>query len=182
MTAQLPLWNRKGEIVGYALIDDDDYEECSQYRWRISRSRTRRYPARSFREPLTREFRLVLLHQHLLRLTSGSGLECDHINGDALDNRRANLRLVTHAQNMQNLHGPYRNSTTGYRGVHQYKDTGRFAAYVRAHGKHIHLGSFGTAEEASEAAIAARAKYMTHAPESDGRVSLPNAIAAASVN
>lgn len=33
------------------------------------------------------------------------GMMADHINGDGLDNRRANLRWVNHTQNMQNRRG-----------------------------------------------------------------------------
>ena len=40
------------------------------------------------------------LHQFLLELSPDE--EGDHINGDTLDNRRENLRAVTHSQNAQN--------------------------------------------------------------------------------
>jgi HNH endonuclease len=44
------------------------------------------------------------------------GKEIDHINGDILDNRDANLRFVTHTQNMRNLRLSKRNKS-GCRGV-----------------------------------------------------------------
>jgi hypothetical protein len=42
----------------------------------------------------------VLLHNFLIGRRSG--LEVDHVNGDSLDNRRANLRFVTHGVNVAN--------------------------------------------------------------------------------
>ncbi len=53
----------------------------------------------------------------------------DHINGNGLDNRRANLRLATFAQNARN-HRLFKNNSTGFRGVHLQKQSGRFVAYI----------------------------------------------------
>ncbi len=43
----------------------------------------------------------LYLHREIAGLTPGDGLEVDHINNDRLDNRRSNLRVLTHAQNRQ---------------------------------------------------------------------------------
>lgn len=76
------------------------------------------------------------------------GMECDHINGDKLDNRRRNLREVTHRQNHQNR-PPGRGCASRYKGVSPSAAPGRWRARISPHGKEIHLGSFGSEEEAA---------------------------------
>lgn len=66
-------------------------------------------------------------------------MEIDHINGNGLDNRKENLRFVTHRQNMQNQH---RQKTSVFPGVCFDKRVGRWASQIRVNGKLKHFGSF----------------------------------------
>lgn len=88
----------------------------------------------------------ILLH----RLITGakSGQEVDHINGDTLDNRRSNLRIVTHSQNNLNKTMPVTNKS-GFKGVCACRQTGRWIAQIRINGKQTHLGRFDTPEDAA---------------------------------
>ncbi len=107
-----------------------------------------------------------LLHRDILRLPMSVGrtrsgrIEVDHINGDPLDNRHSNLRLVTHAQQMQNKKA-YRNNQSGFRGV--YWDRGRWKAEAKLNGIKHYIGRFLTKEEASQAAIGWRKEHMPFA-------------------
>ena len=81
--------------------------------------------------------------------------EMDHINGDPLDNRWANLREVTRAQNEANKHKANRNSKTGVRGV--WPDgKGKFIAAVMRNRVRKWFGPFQTIEEAAAAYKEAR--------------------------
>jgi hypothetical protein len=80
----------------------------------------------------------------------------DHINGDRLDNRIANLREATHAQNMCNR-SVASHSLTGVKGV-SYRGKGKWRAYLVADGKKISLGNFSSLEAAGAAVSEARQK------------------------
>lgn len=101
--------------------------------------------------------RVQLLHRLLLNCPEG--YQVDHINGNRLDNRRSNLRIVTQQENLQNRHYDSRNKS-GYRGVCYCKQTGKWKAYARHNGKQVWLGRFDTAEEAAESAKASRLSLM----------------------
>jgi hypothetical protein len=84
--------------------------------------------------------------------------EIDHINGIKTDNRIVNLRVVTRQQNNQNILRPKRRNKTGFLGVGIHKD--RFTATIRVNKRTIYLGSYDTAEQASE--IYLKAKRELH--------------------
>jgi hypothetical protein len=84
----------------------------------------------------------------------------DHINGDTLDNRRANLRIVTKAENGANRVKPHACNTSGYRGVSYDKFSGKWAAYVSPNYSKKHLGRYVDPVFAAAVAATWRALYM----------------------
>ena len=85
---------------------------------------------------------------HRMIMNAPPGVEVDHVNREGLDNRRANLRLCTHMENMRNRRVRY-NNRCGLKGVTPYK--GRFLAQIGCDGKNHKLGVFYTPEAAHEA-------------------------------
>jgi len=89
--------------------------------------------------------------------------QIDHINQNKADNRMENLRLVTHAENMQNR-PCQRNNVSGFKGVAPCRRTGRWQALICSNNKQIHLGLFATPEMAHAAYCAAAARLHTANP------------------
>jgi hypothetical protein len=83
----------------------------------------------------------------------------DHINGNPLDNRLCNLRVVNHTQNRRNSKRPITNKS-GFKGVCFEKKPRRWRAYVYVNRKRIHIGYFDTPEEAHLAYCAAAATHF----------------------
>ncbi len=74
--------------------------------------------------------------------------ELDHKNRDTLDDRIDNLRVATRQQQGQNTSLSSSN-TSGYKGVSWSKAAQKWKATIRVNGKDVHLGVFGSAEQAS---------------------------------
>jgi HNH endonuclease len=92
--------------------------------------------------------RLGLLHRAIMKAPPGSVV--DHINGIRLDDRRCNLRLVTHQENLQNHISPPR-SNTGHYGVTFDANRGRYCAYATLSGRRVFLGRFRDLDSAVDA-------------------------------
>jgi hypothetical protein len=87
------------------------------------------------------------------------GLQCDHTNRDRTDNRRKNLRRVTHSGNMRNV--PLRSDNkSGCRGVGMDKSRGKWAAYLGGGRARIYLGRFERFEDAKSARIRAEDGWL----------------------
>ena|SRR5205085_3618452 len=156
-TARIPLRARDGSIRAYALIDAADAEWANRYRWSLSNAG---YTVRNVKEHgRTRQYSL---HRELLGLGKGDGRECDHINRDKLDDRRANLRVLVRGQNPQNRPSQ-RTSTSAYRGVCWNTKVGKWMAYVRPNNRFVFCGHFVNETDAAEAAREARARLMPYA-------------------
>lgn len=82
--------------------------------------------------------------------------QVDHINGDPTDNRLANLRMATPAQNQQNQRRARADNKCGLLGVSLCR--GRWQAEIRLNGKGIYLGRFDTPKQAHDAYLAAKAR------------------------
>jgi hypothetical protein len=74
--------------------------------------------------------------------------EVDHINGNRLDNRKENLRIVTRRENQQNKKHNRQNNTVG---TTFNKRLNKFVAQIWANGRRRHLGVFNSEQEASRA-------------------------------
>jgi|SRR3990172_583006 len=80
-----------------------------------------------------------------------AGLEVDHIDqATLLDCRRSNIRIATRAENIRHRR-KNRNNTSGYIGVTWHKGAQKWMAQASVKRRHVHLGLFGTAEEAARA-------------------------------
>lgn len=130
----------KNARSGYAIIDINDYSTISKYNWYLN---NHGYPVTS---KVGSGGHKLLIH----KLIMTDNREVDHINGDKLDNRRSNLRYVTHQQNIWNTPMPKRN-TSGYKGVSWHKESSRFHAYIGYMGKRENIGYFLSLEEAVNA-------------------------------
>jgi hypothetical protein len=74
----------------------------------------------------------------------------DHIDGNKLNNHFLNLREVTTKQNNEHR-GKQKNNSSGYKGVTFNKRLNKFIAQIQHNSKQLHIGTFDTALEASQA-------------------------------
>lgn len=110
----------------------------------------------------------ILMHRLILfGFNKTVNQEIDHINGKTNDNRRENMRVVTHSQNMKNVKLSNRN-TSGHKGVHFNKLERKYKAYIRVDKRQINLGTFKCYEDAVKARESAEEKYYKELSRTQG--------------
>ena len=143
------------------VLDDEDADLC-ELKWHTalaSHQCAKPYAKRMWRvKKAGRDaFGHALLHRVIAERMGMDirGMVIDHINGDSLDNRRANLRAVTNQDNVRNQVGIIATSKAGVPGIVRRTDT-RWEAWIRNGGEgKRYLGSFKTRELAVEARLKA---------------------------
>lgn len=133
------VYNQKNDCVGQFLIDTEDLPKIKYHKWRFS-------------------------HQHVV---TGRGAEhirecshvilqipkekddtiVDHINGDAFDNRKQNLRICSQQETLLNKSSMITN-TNGFIGISFESQRNKYSAEIRKGYVRCHLGRFDTLKEA----------------------------------
>ena len=145
------------QVVGYALVDMDDYEALSRYVWRLDKDGYVRRRSNG---------RDIYMHRHVLGLVPGDGWCTDHINRNKLDNRRLNLRRVTRQQNAQNRGPlPKKGDSSPYRGVFWDKRRGKWIACSHLNKRRYTLGAYDDEQQAARVASEWRAVNMPFSVE-----------------
>jgi hypothetical protein len=132
------------------LIDLQDIDLIKQFHWKIQIKSNCKYVIDKFDNK--GKTAIIRLHRVIMGVDKLDWklVQVDHINGNGLDNRRENLRLVTPSQNMFNSKKP-KNNTSGYKGIDYSKAEKKYRARIGVLNKRINLGSFKTALEAAKA-------------------------------
>lgn len=149
----------------YAKISPQDAELILKYKWRVQtntkgRARHKLSYASTYEK---REGTFNRLKMHRLIMNAPEGMHVDHINGDGLDNRRENLRIVTPQLNQANSR-KHMAGTSRFKGVAWHSSAKKWRAYIAVGRKQTHLGLFDD-EHAAAAAydVKAREVFGDHA-------------------
>lgn len=139
-----------------ALVDHDDFHLVSEYNWYAHKGGSGVYAATTVTE-LDGKRLMIRMHRLILG-TTDSKIYVDHINGDGLDNRRSNLRVCSHADNVKNRRNQ-QNNQSGFKGVSWHTTNKRWQAQIRSNGKRTHLGYYSSPQDAHAAYCDAAKKY-----------------------
>jgi hypothetical protein len=141
-TGQIPL--TRGY---YATVDHTDLPLLLPFSWHLHKSDSKHWYAVNKQAGY--------MHRFLLGITDPK-IVADHIDGNGLNNTRANIRIVTHLVNIQR--GKWSAGISGKSGAQFGK--GKWEARIRiGNGKRLYLGRFDTPEAASAAYFAAKEQY-----------------------
>lgn len=130
----------------YAIVDNEEFERLSQWKWRVQRSGQKIYVVRTMYSPGGKK-KTQTLHREVLNMRRNiPGMVVDHADGNTLDNRRQNLRLCTYSQNAINQPPRRGKQTSKYKGVRFRRTEPHvkkpWMATIHCKGKRYHLGNF----------------------------------------
>src|SRR5690348_16299255 len=130
------------------LVDCDDYDRLIKSHWHIAK--TGGYAIRSSK---IKDYHHKLMHREIMNCPKD--MQVDHINGDRLDNRKENLRIVTNSQNQMNRKA----SKYKYKGVYPSRN-GNWIVSIMVNKKKKSLGTYKCVHEAGKAYNKAASEFF----------------------
>lgn len=146
-----------------ALLDDEDYERVSRYKWCASWHKN----TRSFRAHGTVNGKNILLSRFIMNADESEVV--DHKNRNTLDDRRSNLRRCSRSQNQYNRGKIVTKTSSRFKGVCFDKRRKKWESYIWVEKQRRFLGYF---IKEIDAALA----YNQAAQEAHGEFARLNAI------
>ncbi len=140
----------------FVKVSDADYGWLTAFKWRVHAGgrMKRMYAIRT--KPGSGNIK-ILMHREIM---GDEGPFIDHIDHDGLNNQRENLRVVTKSENLRNQRKQFRNTSSRFKGVYFCKQTGRWAAGIKAGARKLRLGRFPTELDAARAYDAAAKEHF----------------------
>ncbi len=126
----------------YAIVDTKNLRTLSSYRWYLFDKGNRRYAKRYEKN------KTFFMHREILK--TPDGFLTDHINGNGLDNREANLRVCTREQNKQNSIKRKKLSSK-FKGVDWYKAYKKWRVRITSEKKPMFIGLYNDEVRAAQA-------------------------------
>lgn len=151
--ALVELYDVNGNVINHAIIDLDDIDLISKYKWSYHKGYATTKDKQTRKE--------IGMHNLIMNIQS-KDVYVDHIIHDAergLDNRKNNLRIVNPTQNVQNSKKSKRN-TSGTKGVNWDKSRNKWRVRISVNGERIELGWFDDKEQAVKIRKEAEEKYF----------------------
>jgi hypothetical protein len=137
---RIPLRNRKGVIVEYALVDKDDFEKVNKYKWCLSNG----YAVGKV------EKKQIRLHHYVFKKPE-NGNVIDHSNEDKLNDSKSNLREVSQSENNHNKGKNIDiDLTSKFKGVSWSKELNKWKSQCKYENKYVSLGYFENEVEAAK--------------------------------
>ncbi len=133
------------------IIDPEDFPVIARFAWTIGKDKHNAYAKTEIF--INGERRKIHMHRLIMGMKRR---HVDHINKNGLDNRKANLRYCSNAQNCANSR---RTNSTGFKGVANY-GRASYWARLRKNGKEYKSGPYKTAEEAARSYNQLARKYF----------------------
>ncbi len=128
---------------GYvALVDDEDFEQVNQFKWRASKRSNTLYAQTDV------QFNGWVIKIYMHKLVMPCHSQLDHKNGNGLDNRKSNLRPATNSQNSFNRKKSP-NTSSKFKGV--WLAYGKWSSKIRCNGKGYWLGTWENEVDAAKA-------------------------------
>lgn len=144
--------NGEAKEVARAVIDKSQFSRVKKHKWHLAK---RSKDGAQYVETSIGKGKGLFLHHFILG--KRPGFEVDHGDGDGLNNRKGNLRFVTHKQNM--LNRTRKLSRSGAVGVYWRKARNYWIAMIQVGYTKIYLGCSKDLEEAIKLRKAGECKY-----------------------
>lgn len=140
-----------------ALVDDADYNWLNNRGWCANPDRYTFYATRKIAVAKYKQ-RTERMHRLILGLLPSDGRQCDHRDGNGLNNQRSNLRVCSSQQNSQSQRK--RAGTSKYKGVSWNRRARKWYSQIVVNRNLIHLGRFDSEADAAAAYDSAASKHF----------------------